>query len=434
MSDNNNYGWPQAGQDNQPDQNPNQDPWNNQSWGGTPEPTPTEQESNPESVPLEQETRAELIAQLKEVYRAKSAEQSEHPHSDRKPKQKQPKIPQPRKKSGGALFGCLVFSLPFLFTAVILVLTVLPGWGAIQRFFWPIPVGTVGSPVSYNDYTVLVNQVERADTYTDPNNNQARHAPASGEQFVFVDITYTSGNNDADISQIMFFDEPRLTDNQGLIYEADNSTGALRKPALVDNSGRLTKGSKVRGWVTFEVPKTAQGLLLSFAVSNSFVDGADSTTVRFQFKLDDQASATPAALPQASGKSGIVGQVLGDGPALMVVNSVVITGQVQTATGTITKADAGKKFVALNVTMTSQSDDGAYVNATNSSLKDSDNYSYKSSTCPYQPALGSITEVPKGFKVQGWVCFQVPTAASGLRFEYHSTVGGDVNLQVNLGN
>ena len=326
------------------------------------------------------------------------------------------------KKTGSEKLGLvLVLLIPILLVVIILGAFLWPGVSAIQRFIWPVPVGELGKPVSYGGHILTVNQIEKIETF---DRNKAR----PGMQFVFVDITYESGG-DENLSSTLFFEHARLKDNTGYIYEAQSN---LRKPGLVDTSGVIPKGSKVRGWLTFQVPQTADGLLLDFPVTRGF---DRRNPIRIPVKLDGAATATvPAPSGQPVGSSGRGDQLVGQGSYLMRVNSSVITGQLQLSPLDLRKAAAGKKYVVVELIFESTSDSGVYVNSNDASLRDGDNYVYKTTSgIYYEPALQGISNLPKGYKVRGWIGFEVPASAKDFVLVYRRTIGENVNLQVALG-
>lgn len=327
---------------------------------------------------------------------------------------------KPKKSKSGKWITFLAFFIPIIFVLTIMAAFIWPGVSAIQRFFWPVPVGELGKPVSYGGHTLTVNQMDRLETFD-------KNTAKPGTQFVFVDITYESGG-DENLSSTLFFEHARLKDNNDYVYEAQSN---LRKPGLVDTSGVIAKGSKVRGWLTFQIPKTADGLLLDFPVTRGF---DRRSPIRIPIKLDGAASATvPSPSGQPVGSSGRGDQLVGQGSYLLRVNSSVITDQLQLSPSGVRKAAAGKKYVMVELIFESKADRGVYVNPNDTSLRDGDNYVYKTSgSLYYEPALPVISDLPKGYKARGWVGFEVPASAKDFVLVYRRTSGENVNLQVTL--
>jgi hypothetical protein len=329
---------------------------------------------------------------------------------------------KPQKTRSEKWTTLLAIFIPVLFVLIIMAAFIWPGVSAIQRFIWPVPVGELGKPVSYGGHTLTVNQTDRLETFD-------KNTAKPGMQFVFVDITYESGG-DENLSSTLFFEHARLKDNSGYVYEAQSN---LRKPGLADTSGVIPKGSKVRGWLTFQVPKTADGLLLDFPVTRGF---DRRSPIRILVKLDGAATATvPSPSGQPVGSSGRGDQLVGQGSYLMRVNSNVVTDQLQLSPLGVRKAAAGKKYVLVELIFESKADRGVYINLNDTSLRDGDNYVYKTSgSLYYEPALPVISDLPKGYKVRGWIGFEVPATAKDFVLVYRRTSGENVNLQVTLGN
>src|SRR5690242_20592593 len=56
---------------------------------------------------------------------------------------------KPKKSKSGKWITFLAFFIPIIFVLTIMAAFIWPGVSAIQRFFWPVPVGELGKPVSY---------------------------------------------------------------------------------------------------------------------------------------------------------------------------------------------------------------------------------------------------------------------------------------------
>ena len=283
-------------------------------------------------------------------------------------------------------------------------------------------VGTIGSTLSFHDYSILVNQVEKADSYQDPVSAEVTEADP-GNQFVFVNITYTDGGL---LDTSMSIRELRLMDNQGIVYELPLLNKDLRKPALRDYN---FTGFKVQGWLTFEIPKTAQGLLLNL----DHVDYLDhNSDIHVRIKLDNQANLTPPLLPQDVGNKGTIGQVVSNGRMLLMVNSVSTREYLQDEFGNSKKAPAGNKFIAINLTVTGASDDEVSFEPEISVLKDQNNTSYEQDTSIYPSELLQFGNLLKGYREQFLLYFKVPSESQGLRLEYQDIISS--MLTVNLKN
>lgn len=112
--------------------------------------------------------------------------------------------------------------------------------------------GKIGETVAQDGYLITVNGVERAESFG------AGGKAKDGNIMVAVDITVGSDKDKGVSSNGL---NCNLKDSQGFKY-----SGAIFgvKNPLLPGQNDIPKGDKVRGWVTFEVPKTATGLTLEY--------------------------------------------------------------------------------------------------------------------------------------------------------------------------
>jgi hypothetical protein len=116
----------------------------------------------------------------------------------------------------------------------------------------PQPVkGKIGDTLSQNGYIITVNSAEKSEKYGDYS------VAKNGNIFLAADITIQS-DKDKDISANIF--QVSLKDNQGYKYDIAFSG---KSPQLASQND-IPKGDKVRGWVTFEVPKNVKGFTLEY--------------------------------------------------------------------------------------------------------------------------------------------------------------------------
>ena len=108
--------------------------------------------------------------------------------------------------------------------------------------------GKVGEAIDYKGYVTTVNAVERGADFPG-----ARRAKA-GDILVAVEVIVESKHDKG----VHFSpDHARLVDSTGKVYKA-HTTG--RQP-LLQETFDISKGSKIQGWVTYEVPDNAKGLV-----------------------------------------------------------------------------------------------------------------------------------------------------------------------------
>jgi serine/threonine-protein kinase len=116
--------------------------------------------------------------------------------------------------------------------------------------------GKVGDTIGANGYLMTVNKTETADT-VDMGGSFGKIKAGAGKKFVALELTFESlSSQGININR----NGATLKDSESIRYEA---TGRAREPELVFISN-LPKGTKVRGWVTFEIPQTANGLTFEY--------------------------------------------------------------------------------------------------------------------------------------------------------------------------
>jgi hypothetical protein len=125
--------------------------------------------------------------------------------------------------------------------------------------------GRIGETLTQNGYIVTVNSAEKSESYGD-----FRKAK-DGFIFLAVDITIQS-DKAKDVSSSVV--QASLKDGQGFTYD---STWVGKDPQLASKND-IPKGEKVRGWVTFEVPKSAKGFTLEY---EGFLEFSNPTRIDF---------------------------------------------------------------------------------------------------------------------------------------------------------
>jgi hypothetical protein len=109
----------------------------------------------------------------------------------------------------------------------------------------------VGDTVKAGGYLVTLNAIDRSDGFSE------YFKAGAGKTMLAIDITIES-TKDSGVSANQFY--CKLRDSQGYQY---NLTVAGKDPSL-GSQNDIPAGQKLRGWVTFEVPKTANGFVFSY--------------------------------------------------------------------------------------------------------------------------------------------------------------------------
>jgi len=109
----------------------------------------------------------------------------------------------------------------------------------------------------------------------------------------------------------------------------------------------------------------------------------------------------------------------------LTVNDV-ITGQTK----------SGEPYIAVDVTLTSESDEGVNSNLFYAKLKSDNGYVYNPTFFGVQPSLDPMNDIPKGERVRGWITFEVSNEKDrgNYTFEYHPLTfsGKSPRLRVKL--
>ena len=114
----------------------------------------------------------------------------------------------------------------------------------------------IGDAIKLGDYIITITKTE--DPYKSKNQYMG---PESGNRLMAVEVLYENNTADKSLDYNPF--DWKLFDGQG--YNYDSGFTDSKDPQL--NSGTLNPGSKVRGWITFEVPTEAKDFKLQFAPS-----------------------------------------------------------------------------------------------------------------------------------------------------------------------
>ena len=143
---------------------------------------------------------------------------------------------------------------------------------------------------------------------------------------------------------------------------------------------------------------------------------------------DNSQTNKTAAQPQ----SYKVGDKVQLGTIILTVNSVE-----NSQGGQYTKPQAGNQYVNLNVTMENTGKDQEYITTMGQMfvLDSNKNQSQVAITDRSIENPGVVTldgALLAGSKKSGWVGFEVPTTATGLKFQYNASFYNDKSITVNL--
>jgi hypothetical protein len=115
----------------------------------------------------------------------------------------------------------------------------------------PTVVAKVGQPIPSNGYILTINSFEKADT------SGPYITPKAGNTFAILDITIESAK-DKGVNVNPFYG--KIRDSKGYSY-----TSTVGKTPALDYTNDLPAGQKLRGWVTYEIPKDATELVYEYA-------------------------------------------------------------------------------------------------------------------------------------------------------------------------
>jgi hypothetical protein len=110
----------------------------------------------------------------------------------------------------------------------------------------------IGDSVQSGDYVLTVHGI--ADNV--PPETDIYDRPKEGNKYYAVEVTVENKGSDVISYNVIYF---KLQDSEGYTYDY---TGAYKKPWF--GYGDLQPGRKVRGWITFEIPKNSSNLELIF--------------------------------------------------------------------------------------------------------------------------------------------------------------------------
>jgi hypothetical protein len=111
-------------------------------------------------------------------------------------------------------------------------------------------IATVGDRVGQGNYIITLANVETAQAY-------GYFAADAGNIYLSVELIFESNSNTGVSVNPLYI---KVKDSDGYEYTASMFG---KEPSLTSQND-LPQGEKLRGWITFEIPTTAHGLILSF--------------------------------------------------------------------------------------------------------------------------------------------------------------------------
>jgi hypothetical protein len=111
----------------------------------------------------------------------------------------------------------------------------------------------VGDSIQLGDYVLIVHGTADNVPYEDTEYDR----PEEGNKYFAVEVTVENKGSEANSYNPLDF---TLQDSSGYTFEKTYTVS--KEPSL--SSGDLQPGRKVRGWITFEIPKTSSNLELIY--------------------------------------------------------------------------------------------------------------------------------------------------------------------------
>lgn len=103
----------------------------------------------------------------------------------------------------------------------------------------------LGQDIKLGDFVVKVNKV------TDYKCDNEISAPKEGNKLIAIEVEYYNPTTDKQINVNCW--DWKVIDNENYSYD----TGFLEPKEPYINTGTINPGGKLKGWITFEIPKTS---------------------------------------------------------------------------------------------------------------------------------------------------------------------------------
>lgn len=123
-----------------------------------------------------------------------------------------------------------------------------------------------------------------------------------------------------------------------------------------------------------------------------------------------------------------LGQKTARGVYTFSVNRVETSNSFQS----VYQSSAGKRLVAIEVSIQSRAAVGVMANQSWFSLQDELGNNYGISLFGKEPGLPTVNDIPKGEAVTGWVTFEVPATARNLTLQYRPFNQESIGFSVRL--
>lgn len=246
--------------------------------------------------------------------------------------------------------------------------------------------------------------------------------PKDGNKFVVVDLLFVNTGSTADSISTML--QTELKDSTSQVYNIDFGASTVSGSSSPD--GEISPGERVRGSVGFQTPQDATGLQFVFDGS---IFGAD----RIFVDLGDEPISVEAPA-EIAGETAMttfeVGDIIEIGDLVLVVNSVTFP-----AGDDFNQPDDGKKFVAVDLSITNNTDSAQAVSSMlQMNLKDATGQGYSIDLTALVATGGTSPdgELAPGETIRGQVGYQVPVDVQGLVFVFDGDIFGSGKVFVNI--
>ena len=238
--------------------------------------------------------------------------------------------------------------------------------------------------------------------------------------FVVVDVILVNQGDDP--GSVSSFLQMELKDNTGQVYDQDFSASAI---AGKSPGGEISPGERIRGQVGFQVPEDAAGLVFVFD-EGLFTSGKAFVELGPEPINLDPPDSLPGERPLPT---FAIGDIIQIGDLTIVVNEVTSPGGDR-----FNQPDAGKKFVAVDVTLENIGSESENISSLlQMYMKDSTGQVYDEDFAATLAAGNSPSgEIVPGEQIRGQVGFQVPEDAQDLVFVFDPDIFGEGKLFVAL--
>ena len=284
----------------------------------------------------------------------------------------------------------------------------------------PTPTATrttfaLGEPAVLPTLTITAESAEAS-------SGDGAFTPEAGKQFVIVAATFANTTGLA--VPLAVSQQTAVRDALGRAYTMDRSATALAAERQPDTL--VPARSEIRGAMGYQVPVDATGLQWTFN------DG--TTTVAFNLPAD---MTVPAGATATAEETATVGASETPSPGYLSGSSGTLAGlvvtleEVRSSAGSSTIRPAGgSRFILIRASVTNTTQDGMLVSSLlQTELRDAADRRYPPDvmgTALMATEGGSPDGVAApGATVSGWIGYQAPENAAGLRWVFKTVDGTD---------